>query len=76
MSAFVEKRPADRVGVRRRAAEGGSSEYLWGPNKQSCPGCGARWLPSEFRFCGVCGQALAAEPVGTVAAGQASGNGR
>ena len=61
MSAFVEKRPADREGLRRRAAAGGSSEYVWGPHLTQCPQCGARHLPSQFRFCGVCGAPLAQE---------------
>jgi enoyl-CoA hydratase/carnithine racemase len=55
MKAFVEKRQADRVGLRRKAAEGGSSEYTWGPPIGECPSCGTRFLPSEFRYCGVCG---------------------
>jgi enoyl-CoA hydratase/carnithine racemase len=73
MNAFVEKRPADRVGVRRRAAEGGSSEFLWGPNKQTCPECGTRYLPTEFRFCGVCGHRVGPdlEVAGGIANGKA-----
>ncbi|MBI4491958.1 MAG: enoyl-CoA hydratase/isomerase family protein [Chloroflexi bacterium] len=59
MNAFAEKRPADRIGLRRRAAEGGSSEYLWGPHKVACPQCGTRYLPAQFRFCGMCGAELA-----------------
>ncbi|MHB8620986.1 MAG: enoyl-CoA hydratase/isomerase family protein, partial [Chloroflexota bacterium] len=31
MRAFVDKRKPDRIGLRRRAALGGSSEFLWGP---------------------------------------------
>ncbi len=58
MTAFVEKRPADYRGVRERAASGGSSEFLWGPYRQTCPSCGAKGLPSEFKFCGVCGAEL------------------
>ncbi len=61
MSAFVEKRPADRIGLRQRAAEGGSSESLWGPNLASCGRCGARRMPRGFQFCGVCGSSLARE---------------
>lgn len=58
MQAFVDKRPADYLGVRERAASGGSSEYLWGPNVQDCPQCGATRLPGAFSHCGVCGAAL------------------
>ncbi len=62
MTAFAEKRRADRVGVRVRARDGGSSETLWGPNARTCPSCGAKGLPDSFAFCGVCGSALAAVP--------------
>ncbi|MCH7701529.1 MAG: enoyl-CoA hydratase/isomerase family protein [Planctomycetes bacterium] len=63
MTAFVEKRKADYEGLRRRAAEGGSSEFLWGPYAQQCPQCGAKGLPKAFEYCGQCGGALAAEAV-------------
>jgi 6-oxocyclohex-1-ene-1-carbonyl-CoA hydrolase len=61
MSAFVEKRPADYEGLRRRAAEGGSSEFLWGPYARVCRACGARGLPEQFTHCGRCGAVLAVE---------------
>ena len=72
MHAFVEKRPADRVGLRERAAEGGSSEYLWGPNSTTCPSCGTRYLPRQFQFCGACGARLDA-PVPAGSNGQTAG---
>ena len=58
MQAFVEKRQADYRGLRRRAAEGGSSEFLWGPYTQTCGACGAKGIPEGFTFCGACGGAL------------------
>ncbi len=58
MGAFVEKRPVDYMKLRQRAAEGKSSEFRWGPYKQTCPACGAGDLPAEFEFCGVCGASL------------------
>jgi enoyl-CoA hydratase/carnithine racemase len=58
MNAFVDKRPPDYQGMRRRAATGGSSEFPWGPYMRRCGGCGARLLPEMFRFCGACGKAL------------------
>ncbi len=58
MRAFMEKRPPDYRELRRRAAEGRSTEFLWGPYEQSCSQCGAQGLPSAFRFCGQCGAAL------------------
>ena len=58
MSAFVEKRPPDYRGLRRRAAAGGSSEYLFGPPVRTCTKCGAKGLPADFRHCGLCGAKL------------------
>jgi 6-oxocyclohex-1-ene-1-carbonyl-CoA hydrolase len=61
MTAFVEKRKADYVGMRRRAADAcGSSEFLWGPYANTCPSCGAKGLPRDFEHCGKCGAALTA----------------
>jgi hypothetical protein len=60
MTAFVEKRPWDHVEMRRRAAEGRSSEFRWGPYTRGCQVCGARYLPEEFAFCGRCGEPLVA----------------
>ncbi len=65
MTAFVEKRPADYQGMRRRAADGGSSEFVWGPYTQTCGGCGAQGIPASFQFCGACGARLAEVPVAT-----------
>ena len=58
MSAFVEKRPADYVGVRERASGDLSSEFVWGPYTQTCSKCGAKGIPQSFHFCGACGAAL------------------
>jgi enoyl-CoA hydratase/carnithine racemase len=58
MRAFVEKRPAGYREVRERAASGGSSEFVWGPNAADCPECGATGLPAAFAFCGACGAEL------------------
>ena len=58
MRAFVEKRKVDFMGLRRRAAEGGSSEFLWGPYTRVCGACGATGIPEAFRFCGKCGAGL------------------
>jgi enoyl-CoA hydratase/carnithine racemase len=62
MRAFVEKRPAGYLEVRERAARGGSSEFVWGPNEQDCPRCGAAGLPSAFAYCGACGLPLDGGP--------------
>ncbi len=58
MNAFVEKRAPDAAGLRRRAAEGGSSEFPWGPYARRCQACGAKLLPERFAFCGACGRKL------------------
>ncbi|MFQ5590257.1 MAG: enoyl-CoA hydratase/isomerase family protein [Phycisphaerae bacterium] len=59
MTAFVEKRKADYIGLRKRAADPkGSSEFLWGPYAKHCPKCQARGLPAHFEFCGKCGAKL------------------
>ncbi|MFH0981247.1 MAG: enoyl-CoA hydratase/isomerase family protein [Planctomycetota bacterium] len=62
MTAFVEKRKADYVGLRRRAAEGGSSEFLWGPYARQCPKCEAKGIPAQFAYCGKCGAELTGPP--------------
>jgi hypothetical protein len=60
MTAFVEKRKADYVGMRRRAADPrGSSEFLFGPYLHKCPKCGVGGIPADFEFCGKCGAKLA-----------------
>ncbi len=61
MSAFVEKRRPEYRKLREQAAQGGSSEFRWGPYSLTCTTCGARDLPAGFAHCGVCGAAL--EPV-------------
>jgi enoyl-CoA hydratase/carnithine racemase len=58
MQAFVEKRPARYALLRERAAQGGSSEFQWGPPAVTCTTCGATGLPGAHRFCGVCGAPL------------------
>jgi enoyl-CoA hydratase/carnithine racemase len=58
MTAFVEKRPPRYRLLRERAAEGKSSEFLWGPYVHTCATCGSKALPEEFEFCGVCGSSL------------------
>lgn len=69
MQAFVEKRQPDRIGLRDKAARGGSSEFLYGPYKQTCPGCGARGIPADFHYCGLCGAELASAPKPVAVAG-------
>ncbi|MBI3267669.1 MAG: enoyl-CoA hydratase/isomerase family protein [Planctomycetes bacterium] len=58
MRAFVEKRKPRVRQLREKAALGGSSELLWGANARRCAACGARDLPADFKFCGVCGSLL------------------
>lgn len=58
LRAFQERREVDYLGIRRRAAEGGSSEYLFGPPIRRCPACGVQGLPRDFQYCGRCGARL------------------
>ncbi|HEU0027899.1 MAG TPA: enoyl-CoA hydratase/isomerase family protein [Ktedonobacterales bacterium] len=58
MHAFVEKRRPGHLDVRQRAANGGSSEFVWGPYNQACGACGASGIPAGFTYCGRCGAAL------------------
>ena len=67
MTAFVEKRQPDYRGIRRKAAEGGSSEFVWGPYSGTCSSCGAKGIPAEFTFCGKCGVSLEKVLAGTAA---------
>lgn len=58
MQAFVEKRKVDYRKLRKLAADGKSSEFLWGPYAATCKMCGAKGIPEEFEFCGKCGGKL------------------
>lgn len=58
MNAFVEKRPPDVPGLRAGLSEGRSVEYFHGAPQARCRHCGARDLPEEFAYCGVCGRPL------------------
>lgn len=58
MTAFVEKRPPNYRLLRQRAAEGKSSEFMWGPYTQICPKCEAKGIPEYFSYCGECGTEL------------------
>lgn len=58
IQAFLEKRPPDTRTLRERAAEGKSSEFLWGANTRKCPDCGAKGIPERFDYCGKCGAKL------------------
>lgn len=58
MQSFVEKRQSDFMGLRQIAAEGGSSEFKYGPYKHTCKACGVTQLPGLHKFCGMCGAKL------------------
>lgn len=58
IKAFIEKRPVDYAGVRRRLAQGQATESAWGAPVRTCPHCGAQRLPEAFEFCGHCGRPL------------------
>ena len=58
MNSFLEKRKTDYRKIRGLAADGKSSEYLWGPPMLKCEKCGAKGIPGNFEFCGACGAKL------------------
>ncbi|MFQ6127972.1 MAG: enoyl-CoA hydratase/isomerase family protein [Thermoplasmata archaeon] len=58
MKAFVEKRETGYRKLRELAAEGKSSEFVWGPYEKECKKCGAKGLPEYHEFCGKCGEKL------------------
>jgi len=58
--AFTEKRRPDYDALRQAYTRDEHPEYFWGAPFQTCPHCGAKNLPSGFKFCGNCGQAIAA----------------
>jgi enoyl-CoA hydratase/carnithine racemase len=60
IEAFIEKRPVNYAGFRRRLAAGENVEHAWGPPVRVCPHCGAHHLPEGFGFCGNCGRPLGA----------------
>jgi enoyl-CoA hydratase/carnithine racemase len=75
MRAFVQKRKPRYDQVRQRAAEGGSSEFVWGPPSIDCAACGAEGIPEAFQYCGICGKPLpsvdAPRPIGSRAPAEA-----
>ncbi len=58
MRAFVEKRPAEYRRLREEAVSGGSPSFVWGAYIKACGECGAKGIPEDFVFCGVCGAKL------------------
>jgi enoyl-CoA hydratase/carnithine racemase len=58
MQAFVEKRRPQYRMLRERAAQGRASETPWGAFVKQCGACGAKSLPADHDFCGVCGRSL------------------
>ena len=56
--ASEENRSPDFRRLRQRAAEGKSSEFIWGTYTQTCPNCEAKNIPEYFEFCGACGAEL------------------
>jgi enoyl-CoA hydratase/carnithine racemase len=58
VQAFAEKRQPDYAALRDRIAEDRSPEYPHGAPTITCPQCGTQNLPSHFKFCGNCGNAL------------------
>ena len=57
MRSFVEKREPDYRGLREMSREG-QGDFWHGAPTRTCPSCGAKGIPSDFQFCGACGQPL------------------
>lgn len=58
MTSFVEKRPTDYMKIRKLAASGGSTEFMWGPNTKECKKCGTKYLPEGGVYCMKCGKKI------------------
>ena len=56
--AFLEKRLPDYDALHQAYADDAHPEYFWGAPLKTCPHCGAKNLPADFKFCGNCGQAI------------------
>ncbi len=54
----MEKRPAEYRRLREEAVSGGSPSFVWGAYIKACGECGAKGIPEDFVFCGVCGAKL------------------
>ncbi len=61
MWSFVEKRKPDYKKFREKMAKGETVEYLWGAPVKECKNCGAKGIPEQFSYCGVCGSPLEEE---------------
>lgn len=58
MTAFLNKRPVDRLSLRSRAVADQSPEFAHGAPVAECHNCGTRSLPSALRYCGNCAAEL------------------
>jgi enoyl-CoA hydratase/carnithine racemase len=57
--SFLEKRPADRRGLRARSASGqDDADFEHGPPLRTCPACDTTRLPARLPYCGNCGARL------------------
>ncbi len=58
LDSFYAKRPVDYDKLRNAQLEGQPQDAPWNVSGRTCPHCGAKGLPSEYKYCGNCGQAL------------------
>lgn len=56
--AFAEKRQPDYEMLRQKLEADESPEFFHGAPTQTCAHCGTTDLPSNFEFCGACGERL------------------
>ncbi len=58
LDSFYAKRPVDYDKLRNAQLEGQPQDAPWNASGRTCPHCGAKGLPPEYKYCGNCGQAL------------------
>lgn len=53
--AFMERKTPDWAKMRVEDLKNKTTFYYWGPMTKSCEKCGAKNLPENLSYCGVCG---------------------
>lgn len=56
--AFMERKTPQWAEMRKEQLENNSTYYYWGPLQKTCEKCGAKNLPENLKFCGLCGEEI------------------